>query len=461
MKDAEISRVLSAIEKQGSFRFLFNSRLKDLKQKVNITFRDAEITEVLDTVFSGTFLRFKKLDNNLIAIRSENPAEQDIQITGRITGEAGEPLGGVSISIKGTSRGTTTDNNGNFTISTPENATLVISYIGYVSQEVAVNSRNVINVQLAPSARKVDEVVVIGYGVAAKRDLTGSIVKVSGKEVADKPNVNPVASLQGKVAGVSIVNSGTPGQEPDIRIRGTNSLSPGGTKPLYLVDGIFNDNIGFLNPNDIETIEILKDPSSLAIFGVRGANGVIAITTKKAKSGQVNINFNTTFSAKKLVDKIEMVNAEEFKLLYEEEQTNLGITGANRFDFTPWTGNTDWVDEMTRTGLMVASNLSLSSATDKNKFYFGIGYTNEEGIIRHEQLRRITINLNDEVKVGKGIKLGFTLNAVRQRNPYSAARGLLFNARRVLPITPVYDAARGAYYNLAIQSGQMINPVME
>ncbi len=169
-------------------------------------------------------------------------------------------------------------------LSVPDNATLVFSYVGFINQEIAVTNNTTVNVILQASTRVMDEVVVIGYGTASKRDLTGSITKIAGKEVADKPNTNPIASLQSKVAGLSVVNNGTPGAAPDIRIRGTVSL--GQVHPLYVVDGIFNDNIDYINPNDIESIEILKDPSSLAIFGVKGATGVIAITTKKARVGR-------------------------------------------------------------------------------------------------------------------------------------------------------------------------------
>ena len=377
------------------------------------------------------------------------------RVTGKVT-SGGDPVVGASVFVKGTKVGTTTDASGNFTLSVADNAVLVISSVGFESQEVAVAGKTSLSINLTASVQKIDEVVVIGYGTASKRDLTGSIAKLSGREVSDKPNVNPVASLQGKVAGLQVVNSGKPGQEPDIRIRGTNSI--GGVKPLYLVDGIFNDNINFLNPNDIESIEILKDPSSLAIFGVRGANGVIAITTKKAKSGQVNINFNTTFGQSRLVDKIKMVDANQFKLLFQEELENIG---GSPFDFAPWGANTDWVDVMTQKGSMNSTNLSLSSATDRNRFYMSVGTTNEEGIVKHEKLSRITLNINDEVKLNKAIKVGFSMSGIRQRNPYSRSRDLLYTARRVLPITPVFNPQRNAYYNLAIQSGQMTNPAME
>ncbi|MBC7851513.1 MAG: SusC/RagA family TonB-linked outer membrane protein, partial [Chitinophagaceae bacterium] len=272
------------------------------------------------------------------------------------------------------------------------------------------------------------EVVVIGYGTASKRDLTGSIVKIAGKDVADKPNSNPVASLQGKVAGLSVVNNGTPGRAPDIRIRGTISI--GQVNPLYVVDGILNDNIDYINPNDIESIEVLKDPSSLAIFGVRGASGVIAITTKRARAGQTTINFNTTYGFKKLVDKIKLADAETFKLLFAEERANNGVT--DPFDYTGLTANTDWIDAVTQTGIFSTSNLSLSTSTDKNKFNFGIGYIKDEGIIRHEELQRFTLSFADEFKVNKNIKLGITFNGSRQENPYDAT-GVLDEARKVIP----------------------------
>ncbi|WP_164972646.1 TonB-dependent receptor [Lacibacter luteus] len=456
-KDTEIATVLNSIQRQGDFRFLYNSKLKDLKQKVSVDFINLSINDVLRQLFAGTTLTYLQLDNNLVAIRSSNPDEKDLRITGKITNEAGEGLGAVSITVKGTSRGTVTDMNGNFALTVPENAVLVISAIGYNTTEINVNNQQVVNVKLEQATRRMDEVVVIGYGAASKRDLTGSITKVSGKDIADKPNINPISSLQGRVAGLYIVNSGTPGAQPDIRLRGTSSF--GQVRPLYVVDGIFNDNIDFLNPNDIESIEVLKDPSSLAIFGIRGATGAIVITTKKAKAGQLNINFSSTAGVKRLVDRIDMVDANGFKTLYDEEQANNGVPTNQRFDYTPWTGNTDWIEAMTRTAFFNTNNLSVTASTEKNKFYMGIGYAIDEGVVKHERLTKMFININDELKISKNIKVGFTLNSMRQRLPFSQANGLLFDARRILPITPVTNA-EGTFYDLAVQGGQISNPVM-
>lgn len=350
-------------------------------------------------------------------------------VTGKVTSTTGDPLPSVSVLVKGTKKGTSTDNRGNFSLSgVSSNATLVISSAGYERQEVALSGRNNITVSLSTATTSLEQVVVIGYGTANKRDLTGSIVKISGKEVADKPNTNPIASLQGKVAGLSVVNNGTPGQQPDIRIRGTVSI--GQVHPLYVVDGIFNDNIDYINPNDIESIEILKDPSSLAIFGVKGATGVIAITTKKARPGQTIINFNTSFGFKKLVDKIQLANADQFKTLYSQELLNNGIT--TPYNFTGLTANTDWIDAVTRTGKFSTSNLSLSASSDKNRFNFGIGYQLDQGIIRHQELQKMLLSLGDEFKVSKNIKLGVNLNVSRQKNPYGAD-WVLDAARKVIP----------------------------
>lgn len=434
VRDAEIASVLTTIEKQSNYRFLYNGELKGVKQKVSLSVRDAEIKEVLDRLLINSGITYLFLQNNLIAIKdaANEAAAADVVVRGTIRGDGNLPISGASVQIKGTNRGTTTNDNGQFSISAPDNATLVISYVGYVAQEIPVNGRSSLDVTLALSNINLDQVVVIGYGTANKRDLTGSIVKISGREVADKPNTNPVASLQGKVAGLSVTPYGTPGKAPDIRIRGTGSTNGSAVRPLYVVDGIFNDNIDYLNPNDIETIEVLKDPSSLAIFGIRGAGGVIAITTKRAKSGQVLVNFNSSWGYKKLVDKIDVLTSgADFKTLYEEEKANIGSTEV--FDYTKWQNNTDWVDALTQTGTFNTNNISLTASSEKNKFYMGFGYTRDEGIVIHEKLEKFQLSLADEIKLAKNFKLGFNIAGTRTKTPNDGT-GALQDARRIAPI---------------------------
>ena len=475
LQSTTIKKVLAAIEKKSNYRFMYNDALLSGKPKVDVNVTNEEVENVLDDVLSNSGIGYKVLENKLVVLKAtadRQPIEvMDKTVTGRVTDATGQPLPGVSVTIKGTQFGATTNSNGEFSIVVPDdNATLVFSYVGYDSQETRVGTRTAVNVQLQTSTRSMDQVVVIGYGTASKRDLTGSIVKVSGKEVSDKPNANPVASLQGKVAGLYVVQSATPGQDPDIRIRGTTSI--GQVKPLYVVDGILQDNINYLNPNDIESIEILKDASSLAIFGVRGATGVIAITTKKAATGKTVINFTTSYGIKKLVDKIKMADAATFKTLFDEENANNGVATP---DYSALTGNTDWIDAVTRTAHFSNTSLSLATSTDKNKFMLGLGYLVDEGIILHEKLSRMSLNISDEVKVNKALKIGTNLIVSRQHNPYDAT-WVLDAARKVMPqISPDTkpfrvknpygsDSLNTNLYsglNVALQNSGVVNPVLE
>ncbi len=470
VRNTEWSKALTAVEKASSYRFVYSSDIAPINKKIDLVVRDADLPEVMDKLLLSTSLSYKVMPDNLVVLFSKVTLAPEIRVTGKITDENGNPLAGASIRVKGTNLGVSADSKGDFAITVPDDAVLIFSYVGYDEKQISVSGQSAINVRLTPSVKVQDQVVVIGYGTATKRDLTGSIVKISGKEVADRPNTNPVASLQGKVAGLSVVNSGTPGKAPDIRIRGTISI--GSVSPLYVVDGVFNDNIDYINPNDIESIEILKDPSSLAIFGVRGAAGVIAITTKKARTGQVVINFNATYGFKKLVDKIELADAALFKTLFEEEKANLN-TPIAPFDYTPWTGNTDWIDAVTRTGKFNSNNLSVSGSTDRNKFTLGLGYTSDEGLIRHEKLEKMLLSFNDEFRLTKGIRVGINFNGVRQKNPYDAG-WILDAARKVAPIvsagtTTVYtknpygldSMNQNLYSELPIlQTSGVVNPLL-
>ncbi len=318
-----------------------------------------------------------------------------------------------------------------------------------------------VNAQTTPNdtvskEQKIEEVVMIGYGTAKKRDLTGSIAKVSGSDVADKPNANAAASLQGKVAGLAVVNSGQPGATPDIRIRGT--VSRYNSRPLYVVDGIWTDNMDFVNSNDIESIEVLKDASSLAIFGVRGANGVIIVTTKRAKSGKPTITFSSSLGTKFLTGKPELTNASEFKSLYDRNRANQGLAPYSYYDI--FNSDTDWIDAITNNGATIIKNdLSFSSSTEKSKTYFGIGHLEEQGIINNELLKRFNVNFNNEFNFTKNFKVGFSINGSFTNNPrlqnYSSALV-------AVPIVAPFNDDLGLYNQLPIGLGdaQVGNPLL-
>lgn len=445
LNQTEIKKVLKTIENDGYYRFLYNSDLKGLKTKVDFFVQDLNIDESLNRLFKGTTLTYKHVGSNLIVILSTNEEENlKNKVTGKITGENGEALPGASVLEKGTNNGTFTNNDGIYSITVDNNATLVISSLGYESAEIKIESRSVVDVKLKPSVKKVDEVVVIGYGTASKRDLTGSIAKVKGDVIASQPNVNPLASLQSKVAGLQIVNDATPGSSPDVRIRGTISI--GTVKPVYIIDGIFSDNMDFVNASEIESVEVLKDPSSLAIFGIKGAAGAILVTTKKAKAGQININFNTAYGSKSLVDKIALANGNQFRSLLTAEATNRVAddpSAASLLNFVnnvggpgmgAYTGNTDWIDAVTRKAKFSTTNIGIDGSTEKNRFHMGVGYNYDEGLVKHVKYDRININVNDEFKVSSKFKVGFGLIVSRENLPYHS--GALENARRALPIIP-------------------------
>ena len=383
-------------------------------------------------------------------------AQNKITISGVVTDKTGETVIGASVRVKGQeSKGSITDINGKYQIvDVASNATLIFSYIGMREQEIAVNGRSTINVKMEEDSQLIDEVVVVGYGSAKKRDLTGSIVTVKADEIASKPSTNPLASIQGKVAGVQVVNTGRAGQDPEIRVRGTNSIN--GFKPLYVVDGLFTDNINYLNTADIESMEILKDPSSLAIFGVRGANGVIIITTKRAKIGKTMVNINSSVGWKVIYDRVGVTNAEEFKMLYNEQ---LISQGSDPYDYTQWAGNTDWQDEIFQTGFLTNNNVSITGATDKSKFYLGLGYVMEEGSIKTEKLNKFTVNLNSEYSVTDFLRFGFQLNGVRAK--YPDAKGV-DGALKAAPIAPTHDLESGLIHTLPdFQRAQVWNPLIE
>lgn len=387
----------------------------------------------------------------LISVAGVNAQTQTV--TGKVTNTSGQPIVGASVTVAGTYTGVSTGVDGEFSINAAKGQQLQVSYVGMKTQSLPVGGGNVpMNVVLEEDATTLDAAVVIGYGTAKKRDLTGSIVNVSGEEIANRPSSNPMASLQGKVAGVQIVNSGRAGQDPEIRIRGTNSIN--GYAPLYVVDGLFTDNINFLNASDIQSFEILKDPSSLAIFGVRGANGVIIVTTKRAKEGQTLVNVSQSFGFKSVNKTIDVADGLQFRELYNEQLKNMG---SNPFDYTYYNANTDWQDAIFQTAFISQTNASVTGATDKNKFYLGVGYTFEEGNIKHEEMQKVTVNFSSDYTAKKWLRFGVQMNGAYMLPADSKD---VTAAVHAAPISPIYGPD-GSYYALpSFQNAQMANPMI-
>lgn len=452
LENAELKQVLQLIEKKSSFRFLYNQEVLKNTGKVTVNADNATLPDVMVQILKGTNIQYKLFSNDLVVLNNsgtEMPA--DIRVTGKVTDAGGKPVPGASIIVKGGTTGTAADEQGNFSMEVPDNATLVISAVGFISQEVPVKGRTSIGVVLAVADATMDAVVVVGYGTQRKRDLTGSISSVKGEEIERMPNTNPIASLQGKVAGLTVANSGRAGASPVVRIRGINSTNS--ASPVYVVDGILQDDIDYLNQADIETIDVLRDPSSIAIYGMRGANGVIAITTKRAARGKTVVNVQSTIGVQRVQDRIEVVDANGFKKLYDQQLKNLN---AAPFDYTNYTANTDWQDQVFRDAIINTNNLSISNSGEKSSTVLNIGYTTQEGVLKNDKFERFLVRLNEEISVSKAFKVGGNINGYFTRNnpPVISLNNPLWAA----PIVPIRDG--DMFYAMpSFQRAQVGNPM--
>ncbi len=377
--------------------------------------------------------------------------QSPIIVKGSVTdADNGETLIGVSVKVKGTTQGTSTDVNGAFTLRVPSNAILVFSYIGYKVQEV--NPKAVLNIRMQSSTSKLNEVVVVGYGVQRKRDLTGSITQVKGEEIARSPNVNPLSSLQGRVAGLTVVNSGSPGAAPTVRVRGINSTN--NSSPLYVVDGVFQSNIDYINPGYIQSIEVLKDPSSIAIVGLQVGNGVIVITTKRADKGKTIVSLQSSIGLQRVQNRIEVADAETFKKLYSAQLANVG---ANPYDFSNYTANTDWQDLIFRDALISNNSLTISNNSEKSTTLLNFGYNTQEGVVKYGKQERFILRLNEEIRINKGLKVGADVTGFHYNS--TGATASISNALWAAPIVPV-QADDEHYYSMPLfQRSQVGNPI--
>lgn len=376
-------------------------------------------------------------------------AQSTITVQGKVTdASSGQPLIGAGVAVQGTTTGTQTDAEGNFTLSAPPDGTLVISYLGYNDKQVPINNNTSLNVQLAVNQQQLEEVVVVGYGVQEKRDVTGSIASVGGEELVKQASQNPVSSLQGKVAGVTITNSGAPGASPQVRIRGAGSAL-GSTEPLYVVDGTFVDNLSFLNPGDIASIEILKDASSAAIYGVRAANGVVLVTTKRGVAGQSRVNYNGFVGVQRVTNQLEMTNAREYATLINEK------TGAETIDNNLPT--TNWYDQVLQTAMIHNHQVTASGGSEKITYSASAGYLNQEGIVKGNEYERITARLQTDFQVSDNIKIGYN-GIFYNYNSVDIPGSIFYQAFVAPPIIPVFKANGNYGDSFDYNVGNFANP---
>lgn len=362
---------------------------------------------------------------------------QNVTVKGNVTdGSSGETLIGVTVSVKGTTNGTQTDVYGNYSISAPSNATLVFSYIGYTAQNITVNGQTTINIKLNPSANQLQQVVVVGYGTQKKIDNTGAVAVIKGSDISKQASTNAVSALQGKVAGVEIINNGQPGASPTINIRGLGTIF-GNTQPLFVVDGVWYNDISFLNPSDIESISILKDASSTAIYGIKAANGVVLITTKRGRAGKPTINYNAYVGWQSVTNQVKMANGTEYATMINELYADNNIVPAFSTNPAAYGQGTDWYGVILRNAFVTNHQLSLNGGTDKYTYNYSFGYLDQDGIVNTNNYQRYTGHVAGDWKVIKNLKIGYTFNLLSSGSD-DINSGIFHELYTAAPIVPVY-----------------------
>ncbi len=412
VKDAPIEKVLDEIKKQSGYSLITKDNLLDHANMVTVTLKNASVKQALDECFKNQPFTYELVGKTIVVkpkpINEENkpkrspPLNSSINIVGKVTDENGKPLPGATVKLKGTNIGTQTDSNGNYELNNvPPDGILLISFTGYESQEIKINGQNQIALHLNPSVNKLDEVQAIGYGMTTQRYSTGSVSKVTSQEISEQPVSNPLLALEGRVAGLSIIqSSGLPGSGVSVQIRGQNSITSG-TNPLYIVDGVpypsvSLDNIyganapayggastfNSINPADIESIEVLKDADETAIYGSRGANGVILITTKKGKAGKTKLDVNVNSGAGEVTRMLNLLSPQQYYSLREQAFTNDGVTptAINAPDLLQWNKNQTTNFEkllIGNTAHATDATISLSGGSETTTFLLSSTYHHE------------------------------------------------------------------------------------
>jgi len=380
---------------------------------------------------------------------------QEITVTGKVTDETNVPMVGVNVIIKGTAKGITTDFDGNYAINTDNGTTLVFSYLNYVSKEVVVSGKTIINIQLIPDMESLEQVVVIGYGSVKKSDLTGAVGTLDGNDINTIASGNVTQSIQGRVAGVRVEqNGGAPGADAFVTIRGSGTLSDAG--PLYVVDGLLTGSISFLNPDDIEKLSVLKDASAAAIYGSRAANGVIIITTKKGKKGKgITVDFDTNYGVQNRIRLLDLANARQYADIRNAANDNDGSPRAlaNDAEFNP---NIDTSIEKAslRTASIFNTNLRISGGGENATYSVSANHLDQEGIVKQSNIERNTFRVNTSYQKGR-LKLEENLGLTRtidRPNPY-------FNIERDhIPTAPIFsnsDVFEGGFAGTADPDGAL------
>lgn len=484
-ESASVKEVLETLEAQTDFRFFYNHKAMSDSEKVTLSLDNVSLESALRALANQADLVFKirgdqivvkkkpsapvismlaraepsitqaDLDRILIVSRKNTIVDQTV--SGQVVDEANKPMPGVNVIVKGATTGTSTDVDGRYTLTVADgNVVLVFSFIGYQSREIQVGTQTTINVSMEPDVSTLSEIVVVGYGTQRRASVTGAVSSVSAEDITALPVPSVESALQGRVPGVSVTNNGSPGAAPIVRIRGVGSIT-GSSDPLYVVDGLPTNGLNSLDPRDIESVEVLKDAASAAIYGSRAANGVILITTKKgSESRGVSVNVDSYYGVQQTWKQLDLLKRDQYLQYGTELLTNAGSTLPLRFSNmndpiyegasqTYAETETDWQDEIFRNAGIYQIQASVASTADKVKLYSSAGVYGQDGIMIGTDFKRYNFRFNSEVTLSDRVSVGQTLTIASSRSnnlQESGGRTILQHVVHQVPYMPVYDPTK-------------------
>ncbi|MDE3144145.1 MAG: TonB-dependent receptor [Bacteroidota bacterium] len=442
---SSVKKVIKEIENQSEYSFFYRQDQLDVNKRISIAVKNVSIDSLMKEVLIGQSLTFKVI-GKVIVIKPANEntnidAVNEITVTGTVySATSNKPIQGITVSEKNTSNVTITDANGKYTIRVKSSSSVLAFHaVNFKQAEIIVGDQKVINVTLEEEVKILDQVVVVGYGSQKKKDLTGAIAVISSKELEDRPNTQFGNSIEGKTAGVQVVRpSGQPDAGFSIIVRGVSSITSG-SDPVYIVNGVQTFNTSEINPADIESISILKDASSAAIYGASGANGVVLITTKHGKNGTTKINFNTSVTSSQPWKKLPVLNSTQYESLMNE--MGIGINWGN------YTANTNWQDLVFRNALTQNYNLSISGGDENTQYYLSGSLVNQQGIVINSSVIRPTFNLSLDHKVNNFLKVGTNISYDRWSDVHILENNRNGVIARLLTTTPIIGIWNSTYPN--------------
>ena len=467
VKNQTIRQTIRVIEKKADYSFFYTDKLPGLDQKISLTVSNESIDAVLEKVFKGSSISYKIESGKqvVLTLKSEQNAPQKGDkktITGVVADRRGEPLIGVTVRVEGENIGTATDIDGRFSLEAPVGAKISFSYIGYVSQSHTVNKQNIYNVSLSEDSQVLEEVVVVGYGFMKRKDITTAVSVVSTADIEERPIMTAAQAIQGKAAGIQVVQpSGMPGSGVTIRVRGATSVQAS-NEPLYVVDGLPSDDISNISPNDIESMQILKDASSAAIYGARAANGVVLITTKRGKIGAPQVKMSAYVGFSKLGKKIDALNTEQYKDLMKDLKAVSDVAPNIPESETRYV---DWTDLFFGTGVNQNYQLSVANGTEKLQYFVSGGYSDEQGIVEKAHFNRYNFRANLDSEQTKWLKMALNFAYSHTGGQWVNESRSSLRAGSILSVvnTPPFMQKRNPYdpneYDEQAYGARILNPL--